>query len=308
MTTCSVYTPSHTRTMSPPRGLAAATAAEMVVNVAPEHWMPSLGSSTVNVFAMAANGPTLEVRAATSSEGTIDRIALCIFRTSFQTLSTALPCTVREPHLCREAKAAGVGQAAFPDAKRRILAGVSRAVPDERPVHVDVVEDRSAEDVRAAERILRLVEDDLDPLDRARDRDERKVCWTGGGGHRGDAVRDKRRPPAEPDPSVSGEFGIGRRRAAAEEEEPGRGEDVEPRRTRATMRSKYTGVRARAVLPDVVTELGERDALHVVELGARRGEIGDGRAGLHEKQTFIVLVFRIPRTAERRVASRIGIR
>src|SRR5439155_12172344 len=88
---------------------------------------------------------------------------------------------------------------------------------------------------------------------------------------------------------------------------PGRGQDVEPRRARAAMRSKYAGVRARAVLPDVVAELGERDALHVMELGARRGEVSHRRPRLHQQQTFVVLVFRIPRTTEHRIACRIGI-
>src|SRR5207247_11351146 len=262
--------------MSPPRGFATATAAEMVVNVAPEHWMPSLGSSTVNVFAMVVSGPTLEVRAATSSEGTIDRIALCIFRPPSRLFSTALPRTVREPHLCREAKAAGLRRPPSQALTASALAGVGRPVPDARAVHVDVVEDRGAEDVRAAERILRLVEDDLDPLDRARDRDERKVGWTGDGGCRGDTEGEKRRratraPPAEPYPPVSENFGVRRTRAAPKEEKPGRGQDVEPRRARAAMRSKYAGVRARAVLPDVVRELGERDVLHVMEIGDGRG-------------------------------------
>src|SRR5206468_9136034 len=122
---------------------------------------------------------------------------------SLQASLTTPPGAVREPHLYREAKAAG-GAGRRPSANRG-LAGVGRPVPDARAVHVDVVEDRGAELVGTAGGILPLVEDDLDPLDRARDRDERKVGWTGDGGRRGDAEGNKRRqatrtPPVEPYP------------------------------------------------------------------------------------------------------------
>src|SRR5207245_819012 len=126
-----------------------------------------------------------------------------------------------------------------------------------------------------------------------------------------DAERQKRRcagrtTPAEPDPPVSEIFGVGRRRATAEEEESGCGEDVEPRRARAAVRSLRAGVHTKAKLPDVIAELGERDALDLVELGARRGEVRR-RPSLDQKQTFVVLVFRIP-TTDQGTASRVGVR
>ena len=72
------------------------------------------------------------------------------------------------------------------------------------------------------------------------------------------------------------------------------------------MRSPVAEVCARAVLPDVVAELGKRNALDVVELRTRRGEVGR-RPSLDEKQTFVALVFRIS-TTDRGVAGRVGVR
>src|SRR5581483_5158741 len=81
-----------------------------------------------------------------------------------------------------------------------------RALADELPVHVDVVEDREPEVVGTG--VLALLEHDVRVLDLARDRLE------------GDAVQvalQRRRPaPAEPLPAVAGRVGRRGRRVAAD--------------------------------------------------------------------------------------------
>src|SRR5438445_8527326 len=117
-------------------------------------------------------------------------------------------------------------------------------MPDHLSVDVDVVQDRGSEEVSA--RVRPLVEDDDDPLDRARDRDERKVHRTGGGGGGGEAEAHHHasHAPAKPRPCVptpgdTGGYGIGQRRPTANEEKASRSDDVEARRASAAMRSTH---------------------------------------------------------------------
>ena len=73
------------------------------------------------------------------------------------------------------------------------LIGSHRAAPDSSPVHVDVVQDRGTEHIEPPERVLRFIEDDDDPLDGARDRDQAKVGWAGEGRAGSNTVPHQRR-------------------------------------------------------------------------------------------------------------------
>src|SRR4029077_7516623 len=160
--------------------------------------------------------------------------------------------------------AAGTVPTAYPKRGAGLI-GVHGAAPDERPVHVNVVENRGAEEVRA--RVCALVEDDNDPAD--------DVC-----GHN---WRERRQEPsgvpAESEPVDVDIRYDGLWRVTAEEVHVSvGGHHIETGCPRTTMRSDWGG-NVETALPDVIPEFGKRDALNVDKLGGRRGKIV-GRTGL----------------------------